>query len=104
MDFEVQLSFHNINSPELGEYGVDHVKVVEGLGCKAMRVFDPEKIQEAIQQARKIDDRAVGAGGGRGDHRARDRHRDGPEIDKITEFEETVDVEEEEGFLDELAA
>ena len=32
MDFEVQLGFDNINSPELGEYGVDHVKAAEGLG------------------------------------------------------------------------
>ena len=28
----------------------------------------------------------------------------GPEIDKITEFEEIEDVEEDEGFGDELAA
>ena len=28
----------------------------------------------------------------------------GPEIDKITEFEETVDLEDEEAFLEELAA
>jgi hypothetical protein len=28
----------------------------------------------------------------------------GPEIDKITEFEEVIDVEEEEGFLEQLAA
>ncbi|HSN39032.1 MAG TPA: glyoxylate carboligase, partial [Burkholderiales bacterium] len=38
MDFSVQLSFQNVNSPELGAYGVDHVKVAEGLGCKAIRV------------------------------------------------------------------
>ena len=38
MDFCVQLSFENVNTPELGAYGVDHVKVAEGLGCKALRV------------------------------------------------------------------
>ena len=51
MDYAVQLSFENINSPELNEYGVDHVKVVEGLGCKAIRVRKQEEIDPAIQQA-----------------------------------------------------
>ncbi|MGH9262145.1 MAG: thiamine pyrophosphate-dependent enzyme, partial [Acidimicrobiales bacterium] len=32
MDYNVQLSFGNVNAPELGDYGVDHVKVAEGLG------------------------------------------------------------------------
>jgi tartronate-semialdehyde synthase len=51
MDYAVQLSFENINSPELAEYGVDHVKVVEGLGCKAIRVHKQEEIDPAIEQA-----------------------------------------------------
>jgi len=51
MDYAVQLSFENINSPELGEYGVDHIKVVEGLGCKAIRVRKQEEIDPAIDQA-----------------------------------------------------
>jgi tartronate-semialdehyde synthase len=51
MDYCVQLSFENINAPELQEYGVDHVAVVEGLGCKAIRVFKPEDIQPALTQA-----------------------------------------------------
>jgi tartronate-semialdehyde synthase len=51
MDYCVQLSFENINSPEMGEYGVDHVKVVEGLGCKAIRVRKQEEIDPAIEQA-----------------------------------------------------
>src|SRR6201981_2799822 len=38
MDYCVQLSFDNINAPEVGGYGVDHVKVAEGLGCKGLRV------------------------------------------------------------------
>ena len=51
MDYAVQLSFENINSPELGVYGVDHVKVAEGLGCKAIRVTTSDKIQGAFKQA-----------------------------------------------------
>ena len=31
-------------------YGVDHVKVAEGLGCKAMRVTDPEEIAPALRR------------------------------------------------------
>jgi tartronate-semialdehyde synthase len=53
MDHCVQLSFNNINSPELNEYGVDHVKVAEGLGCKAIRVHKQEEIAPAIEQAGK---------------------------------------------------
>src|SRR5207344_546586 len=53
MDYQVQLSFENINSPELNEYGVDHIKVVEGLGCKAIRVRKQEEIDPAIEQAYK---------------------------------------------------
>jgi tartronate-semialdehyde synthase len=51
MDYCVQLAFDNINSPELEGYGVDHVKVVEGLGCKAIRVRRQEEIDPAIRQA-----------------------------------------------------
>ncbi|MEO7070393.1 MAG: thiamine pyrophosphate-dependent enzyme, partial [Nostocoides sp.] len=54
MDYCVQLSFDNINSPEVNGYGVDHVKVAEGLGCKAIRVFDPEDILPALEQAKKL--------------------------------------------------
>jgi tartronate-semialdehyde synthase len=54
MDYCVQLSFDNINSPEVGGYGVDHVKVVEGLGGKALRVFDPEGIAPALEEAKKL--------------------------------------------------
>ncbi|NMG77473.1 glyoxylate carboligase [Aromatoleum diolicum] len=52
MDFCVQLAFENINAPETEGYGVDHVGVVEGLGCKAIRVRTPEEIQPAFAQAR----------------------------------------------------
>lgn len=54
MDFCVQLSFDNVNSPELAGYGVDHVKVAEGLGCKAIRVVEPSEIQPAFEQAQKL--------------------------------------------------
>jgi tartronate-semialdehyde synthase len=53
MDYCVGLAFDNINSPEVGGYGVDHLKVVEGLGCKAIRVQKQEEIDPAIQQAEK---------------------------------------------------
>ena len=54
MDYCVQLAFDNINSPSSepsAGYGVDHVKVVEGLGCKALRVHKQEEIAPAIRQA-----------------------------------------------------
>jgi tartronate-semialdehyde synthase len=51
MDYCVQLSFENINAPEINEYGVDHVAVVEGLGCKALRVTEPKDILPALEQA-----------------------------------------------------
>ena len=54
MDYCVQLAFNNINAPELGGYGVDHVKVAEGLGCKALRVVDPEEISGALREARRL--------------------------------------------------
>ncbi|GAB7544791.1 glyoxylate carboligase [Cupriavidus sp. CuC1] len=54
MDYCVQLAFDNVNSPELNGYGVDHVKVVEGLGCKAIRVFKPEDIAPAFAEARDL--------------------------------------------------
>ena len=54
MDYCVQLSFDNINAPELGGYGVDHVKVAEGLGCKAIRVTEPDGILPALEQAKKL--------------------------------------------------
>jgi tartronate-semialdehyde synthase len=51
MDYCVQLGFENINSSETQGYGVDHLKVVEGLGCKAIRVHKQEEIRPAIRQA-----------------------------------------------------
>lgn len=53
MDYCVQLGFENINADQSGMegYGVDHVAVVEGLGCKAIRVFKQEDLRPAIDQA-----------------------------------------------------
>jgi tartronate-semialdehyde synthase len=51
MDYCVDLSFENINAKEAAGYGVDHVAVVEGLGCKALRVFEPDKIADALAEA-----------------------------------------------------
>ncbi len=85
MDYFVQLSFDNINSPEIGGYGVDHVKVAEGLGCKAIRVFEPDDDPAGPGGGEEADRRAPGAGRRRGDpgaghqhlhgHRDRQRHR-----------------------------
>lgn len=54
MDYNVQLSFENVNAPELGEYGVDHVKVAEGLGCKAIRVREPDALLPALKRAKEL--------------------------------------------------
>ncbi len=92
IDHCVQLSFENINSPEVNEYGVDHVKVVEGLGCKAIRVRTPEELKAALAQAEQwlaeyrvpvvvevILERVTNISMG-------------TEIDKVTEFEEVLDL------------
>ena len=94
MDYCVQLGFDNINSDEVEGYGVDHVKVAEGLGCKAIRVKDPNDIQAAFSQAEawmkefkvpvivelmleRVTNIAMGM-----------------EIDDIVEFEDVLDISE----------
>jgi tartronate-semialdehyde synthase len=56
MDYCVQLAFDNINVDDttLKGYGVDHGRVVEGLGCKLIRVSDPAKINGALVEAQKM--------------------------------------------------
>ncbi|MFF3916090.1 glyoxylate carboligase [Streptomyces sp. NPDC001852] len=54
INFQVNLEFENINTPEIGVYGVDHVKVAEGLGCKAIRVTEPDQLGAAFEQAKKL--------------------------------------------------
>ncbi len=92
MDFQVQLSFENINAPDIGVYGVDHIAVAEGLGCKAIRVTEPDRIQDAFAQANRwmeefqvpvvvevILERVTNIAMG-------------TDIDNVTEFEETLDL------------
>ncbi|QGF23367.1 glyoxylate carboligase [Raineyella fluvialis] len=54
MDYQVQLSFDNINVPETEGYGVDFVGVAEALGCKAIRVRQPEDLVPAMCEARRL--------------------------------------------------
>ena len=62
MDFCVQLGFDNINHQDVLDaqpgipkgYGVDHVQVAEGLGCKALRVTEPDLIGETLVRARTL--------------------------------------------------
>ena len=54
MDYCVQLSFDNLNAPELNGYGVDHIAVAQGLGCKALRVFEPAEIAPALRKAQEL--------------------------------------------------
>ncbi|MGW1379179.1 glyoxylate carboligase [Streptomyces sp. NPDC002446] len=54
INFQVNLEFENINTPEIGVYGVDHIKVAEGLGVKAIRVTDPNELGAAFEEAKKL--------------------------------------------------
>ncbi|WP_353112978.1 glyoxylate carboligase [Microbacterium sp.] len=54
MDYHVSLAFENINSPETNGYGVDHVKVAEGLGCKAIRIERPEDLATGFAEAERL--------------------------------------------------
>lgn len=57
MDYQVSLAFDNINSTgETAGYGVDHVAVAQGFGCKALRVEDPELIGEGLRVAKELMD------------------------------------------------
>ncbi len=58
MDFEVSLAFDNINVEAEEDaprgYGVDHVAVAEGLGCKAIRVKSPNEFSDAFARAEAL--------------------------------------------------
>jgi tartronate-semialdehyde synthase len=56
MDYCVQLAFENQNVDDatLKSYGVDHQAVVQGLGCKSLRVTDPSKIEAALIEAQAM--------------------------------------------------
>ena len=53
MDYQVQLSFENMNS-DTGGYGVDHVMVAEGMGCKAFRVTKPDDLVPTLRKAQQL--------------------------------------------------
>lgn len=95
MDYCVSLAFDNINSTEAVSYGVDHVKVAEGFGCKAIRVLNPDDIQPALRKAQEwikefkvpvivevILERVTNISMG-------------TEINAVNEFEEILDVKED---------
>jgi tartronate-semialdehyde synthase len=91
MDYQVQLSFNNINCPEIGEYGVDHVKAAQAMGCLATRIFDPKLMAPAFQEARRLSaEKRVPVVVEVITERVTNISM-GPEIDKITEFEEIYD-------------
>ncbi|MFO1049325.1 MAG: glyoxylate carboligase [Geminicoccaceae bacterium] len=54
MDFEVSLAFDNVNGEDVEGYGVDHVAVAEGLGCKAVRIKSPNEFKEGFAKAREL--------------------------------------------------
>jgi tartronate-semialdehyde synthase len=58
MDFEVSLAFDNINARTadgaVPGYGVDHVAVAEGLGCKAIRVKTAAEFKDAFARAHAL--------------------------------------------------
>ena len=54
MDFEVSLAFENVNNEDMQGYGVDHVAIAEGLGCKALRVRSPNEFKAAFEEARTL--------------------------------------------------
>jgi tartronate-semialdehyde synthase len=60
MNFCVSLGFDNINSEERETsampkgYGVDHLRVAEGLGCKAIQVAHPDDIEPALTRAQEL--------------------------------------------------
>ncbi len=92
MDYEVSLGFENINAPEINAYGVDHVKAAEAMGCRAIRVFDPARLAEALEWAKTESERLrvpviVEAITERITNIAM-----GAEIDAIREYEDVVDV------------
>ncbi|GLU90834.1 glyoxylate carboligase [Agromyces sp. NBRC 114283] len=59
MDFQVSLAFENVNTPQdegsvAHGYGVDHVKVAEGLGCKGIRIERPEDLAAGFAEAKRL--------------------------------------------------
>ena len=92
MDFCVQLGFENINMPEsdgdLRGYGVDHQQVVEGLGCKSLRVTDRSRSRGALAQAQAMAREFRVPVVVEVILEKRHQHRDGHRDRRINEFEE----------------
>jgi len=84
------LSFENINAPELGAYGVDHVAVAEGLGCKAIRVTDPNPGARGFYDGARMDGALQRAGRGRVHPGTRHKSRWAPRSTTIIEFEDVL--------------
>jgi tartronate-semialdehyde synthase len=92
MDFEVSLAFENVNAKDGDGYGVDHVAVAEGLGCKAIRVRRPDELGPAFAEAERL----------MREHRVPvvvecilERVTNiamGPEIDAVAEFGDALDL------------
>jgi len=98
MNYEVDLGFDNINCAEIRGYGVDHVRAAEAFGCRAVRVIDPDDIATAIRWGR---DEAETKGVPAIVEVITERETNiamGPEIDKIAEFEEIIDLKAEMEF------
>ncbi len=92
MDYQVQLGFENVNAPEVNGYGVDHVAVAEGLGCKAIRVTDPNDLSAAFTRAAQwMDEFQVPVVVEVILERVTNIAM-GTEIDNVTEFEEVLDL------------
>ena len=55
MEQNVSLALREHQLPgEPNGYGVDHIKVAEGLGCKAIRVEDPNDLAAAFDKAKAL--------------------------------------------------
>ena len=102
MDYCVQLAFDNINAPELNGYGVDHVKVVEGLAARRCACSSPGH-RARFRAGPQADGRVLGAGGGGGDPERVTNIAMGTEIDNINEFEPVEDRAEDDDILNEEA-
>ncbi|MFE7199645.1 glyoxylate carboligase [Pseudonocardia alni] len=59
MEFQVSLAFDNMHADEEltglpKGYGVDHVRVAEGLGCVGLRVTEPDEIATTLRRASQL--------------------------------------------------
>jgi tartronate-semialdehyde synthase len=96
MDYAIDLAY---DAGAGDEVGIDHVKLMEAMGCTARRVEKPESIAEALAWGRQqvtatrrpvlveiLIERNANAAMG-------------PSIDKIKEFDELPAIAEDEGVL-----